>query len=249
MTTAIVLAGGLGTRLRSVVPDLPKPMAPVAGRPFLEHLLAWWIGQGVDHVVLSVGYRREAIVEHFGDTWMGARIDYAVEEQPLGTGGALLLAAGVPRPQPGERVLLLNGDTWFDVDLKRLSSFAQASDADVCFSLFPATEPGRFMGMRVESDGRIRALRHDDQRVGRPANGGVYLVHPRVLVEAREHDGPISLEDALFPAWLDAGRRLYGMPCNGAFIDIGVPADFRRAAAVLAAVQPDMETLHHVHGA
>ena len=94
MTTAVILAGGLGTRLRSAVPDLPKPMAPVAGRPFLEHLLDYWIAQGINRFVLSVGYRHESIVDHFGVAYKSAELLYAIEETPLGTGGALLLAAG-----------------------------------------------------------------------------------------------------------------------------------------------------------
>jgi len=249
MTTAIVLAGGLGTRLRSAVPDLPKPMAPVDGRPFLEHLLGHWIGQGVDHFVLSVGYRREAIIGHFGRAWQGARIDYAVEEQPLGTGGALLLAASLPRPRPNERFLLLNGDTWFDLDLARLTDFAQARDADWCFASFAATEPGRFMGMKLADDGRVLALRHDDQRIGRPANGGVCLVHPRLIGAAQPAERPLSLDDDLLPAWLDAGRRCYALSCEGAFIDIGVPDDFRRAAAVLPSAHIPSGARHHVLGA
>ena len=93
MTTAIVLAGGLGTRLRTVVPDWPKPMAPVAGKPFLTYLLDYWIGQGIDHFVLSVGYRHEAIIDYFGDSYHGVLIDYVIETEPLGTGGALRMAA------------------------------------------------------------------------------------------------------------------------------------------------------------
>ena len=116
MTTAIILAGGLGTRLRSAVPDLPKPMAPIAGRPFLAHQMDHWIGQGVSRFVLSVGYRHEAISSHFGRRFHGAAIDYVVETSPLGTGGAVKLAtAGLPRD---EYTLLLNGDTYFDVPLR-----------------------------------------------------------------------------------------------------------------------------------
>ena len=116
MTTAIILAGGLGTRLRSTVPDLPKPMAPIAGRPFLAHQMDHWIGQGVSRFVLSVGYRHEAISSHFGRRFHGAAIDYVVETSPLGTGGAVKLAtAGLPRD---EYTLLLNGDTYFDVPLR-----------------------------------------------------------------------------------------------------------------------------------
>jgi D-glycero-alpha-D-manno-heptose 1-phosphate guanylyltransferase len=232
MTSAIILAGGLGTRLRGAVPDLPKPMAPIAGRPFLAHQMDHWIGQGVRHFVLSVGYRHEAIVEFFGDRYRDARLTYAVERTPLGTGGALLLAAR--ELPPDERVLLLNGDTYFDVNLDRLSAFAEQHDADWCFSLFRADQPGRYMGLQVEADGHIAALAHNDQAIGRLANGGVYLVHPRALRQTALDEGcPLSLENDLFPAWLAAGQRFYGMACEGSFIDIGVPHDYHRAAAVL----------------
>ena len=93
MTSALVLAGGLGTRLRSVVSKLPKPMAPVRGRPFLEHLLDYWLHQGVNHFVLSVGYLHELIIDHMGSNYKGAMIEYVIEESPLGTGGGLLLGA------------------------------------------------------------------------------------------------------------------------------------------------------------
>src|SRR5438067_6674889 len=122
LNEAIVLAGGLGTRLRSAVADVPKPMAPIRGRPFLEYLFDHWIDQGIRRFTLSVGYRHEVIVDHFGKAYHGATIRYAVERSPLGTGGALLgtLATfSVEAP-----VLLLNGDTYFAVDVKRLSEFA-----------------------------------------------------------------------------------------------------------------------------
>ena len=93
MTTAVILAGGLGTRLRSVISDLPKPMAPINGRPFLEYLICYWIGQGINHFVLSVGYLHQAIIGYFGNQFKGACIDYVIEESPLGTGGGLLLAS------------------------------------------------------------------------------------------------------------------------------------------------------------
>jgi D-glycero-alpha-D-manno-heptose 1-phosphate guanylyltransferase len=244
MTAAIILAGGLGTRLRSAVPDLPKPMAPVAGRPFLAHQMDHWIAQGVDRFVLSVGYRHEAIVDHFGDRYRDARIRYALETSPLGTGGALQLAAHELRgwAAADERFLLLNGDTWFDVPLPALVSFAQAADADWCFALFRADEPGRYMGLAVDDGGRITALDTDDQRRGRLANGGVYLVHPRSLRsrDRRANDkshprapSPVSLEAELLPTWLARGQRFFGLPVDAPFIDIGVPADYHRAADVL----------------
>ena len=92
-TEAVILAGGLGTRLREVVSDVPKPMAPVNGRPFLEHQMDFYAAQGITHFVLSVGYLAEVITKHFGDTYRGCAIDYAVETTPLGTGGGLLLSS------------------------------------------------------------------------------------------------------------------------------------------------------------
>lgn len=230
--SAIVLAGGLGTRLRSVVAALPKPMAPVAGRPFLAHQLDQWIAQGVHHFVLAVGYRHESICEHFGDRYHGATVSYSIEQEPLGTGGALLQAA---RQLPDdERLLLLNGDTYFDVKLEPFAAFAREHDSDWCFALFRAHEAGRYMGMTVEADCRISALKSDDQRLGRLANGGVYLVHPRSLRSAGlTGAGPCSLENDLFPAWLAQGQRFHGLAVDARFIDIGVPQDYHRAADVL----------------
>ena len=235
MTTAIVLAGGLGTRLRAAVPDLPKPMAPVAGRPFLAHLMDHWMGQGVQRFILSVGYRHEAILAHFGTEYRGAAIDYAVETTPLGTGGGVRHAARLL--DPGEPALVLNGDTWFGVDLAALRDFASRRDADWCLALFPATEAGRYMGLKLADDGRIQALRHDDQRPGRPANGGVYWVHPRVWQALPVDSGPFSLEDGWLASALAADQRLFGLPCDAPFIDIGVPHDYHRAASVLPAPQ------------
>jgi D-glycero-alpha-D-manno-heptose 1-phosphate guanylyltransferase len=231
MTTAIVLAGGLGTRLRSAVPDLPKPMAPVTGRPFLAYLLDHWLDQGVQRFILSVGYRHEAIRGFFGDAYRGVTIDYAVETTPQGTGGGLrLAAASLPA---GEPALVLNGDTFFGVSLPALRAFAEQHDADWCLSLFPATEAGRYMGLKLGPDGRIEALRHEDQRPGRPANGGVYWVRPRVWRALPTDHGAFSLEDGWLPSALAAGQQLFGMACTAPFIDIGVPHDYHRAAQVL----------------
>src|SRR3989344_6164126 len=111
---AIILAGGLGSRLRATVPDLPKPMAPIHGRPFLEYLLDYWAGQGVSRFVLSVGYKRDIIEEHFATRYKGTEADYAVEDQPLGTGGGFLLRLN-PLGRTGP-FLILNEGTYLEVD-------------------------------------------------------------------------------------------------------------------------------------
>jgi D-glycero-alpha-D-manno-heptose 1-phosphate guanylyltransferase len=236
LNEAIVLAGGLGTRLRSIVADVPKPMASIGERPFLEYLLDRWIDQGIRRFTLSVGYRHEAITRHFGRVYRDAAIRYAVEESPLGTGGALLRTLGAFRID--SPVLVLNGDTYFAVDLDRLSEFATKSKADVAFALFETSDRARYMGMEVDAEGRIVQL-----RAQRPsphlANGGVYWLRPEVLREQMAMaERPLSLEGDLFPELLHAGRRLYGCTFPGTFIDIGVPEDYRRAQSLLSSKGP-----------
>jgi D-glycero-alpha-D-manno-heptose 1-phosphate guanylyltransferase len=231
--SAVILAGGLGTRLRSVVPDLPKPMAPISGRPFLEHQLDYWIKQGVGHFVMSVCYRHEVIIGHFGNRYKGAEIDYVIEKTPLGTGGGLLLAA--EKISKKDSFLLLNGDTYFAVDLKKLTEFSVANDADWCFSLFRTNEEGRYMGMDISPQGQIISLKSGTGRPGRLANGGVYWVNPHALFSERFSSGDkVSLEDDIFPAAKASNQRLFGIEFTGTFIDIGIPDDYHRAPVLLA---------------
>ncbi|MDP3705849.1 MAG: nucleotidyltransferase family protein [Legionellaceae bacterium] len=234
VSTAVILAGGLGTRLRSIVHDVPKPMAPIHGRPFLAHQLDYWIAQGIEHFILSVGYKHDVIMDFFGQIYRGAQIDYVVEHSPMGTGGGFLLA--LEQIKSNAPFLLLNGDTYFDVDLKRLSQFATRHSADWVFSLFYTNDPGRYMGIDVASDGCIRSLKSEiKNESGRLASGGVYWVNPSTLPsEVLSHwKGPVSLEDDIFPALLDAGSRFFGLECSGSFIDIGLPEDYYRSASLL----------------
>jgi D-glycero-alpha-D-manno-heptose 1-phosphate guanylyltransferase len=232
MTSALVLAGGLGTRLRSVVPDLPKPMAIVSGRPFLEHLLDYWINQKVQHFVLSVGYRHEIIINHLGDHYKGAKIEYAIEESPLGTGGGLLL--GAQKIGHEEPFLVLNGDTFFAVNLEKLISFSNIHKTDWCFSLFSANEVGRYMGLDISPQGFITSLQSTTAQMGRLANGGVYWVCPRALHQTGFLPGnKCSLEEDIFPAAFALGQRMIGIEFPGVFIDIGIPADYNRASNLL----------------
>lgn len=229
---AIVLAGGLGTRLRAAVPDLPKPMAPVNGRPFLERLLDYWIAQGVTTFILSTGYRYEALAAHFGAAFHGAVIRQVVEDRPLGTGGGLLLASG-SLVEAGP-FLVLNGDTFFEVPLAALREFHAAHRAQATLSLFRTPQQGRYTGINVGKAGEIRSFGTGAR--GALANGGVYLME-RSLLEG----GPwrpasaVSLEEDILPFAVQAGKRVYGMECSGRFLDIGVPEDYARAAAVLGA--------------
>lgn len=243
IATAIVLAGGFGTRLRSAVPDQPKPLAPVAGRPFLAHLLDYWIAQGIRHFVLSVGYKAAAIRAAFGDAYGGATLDYAEESTPLGTGGGLLLALR-RLPAGVDPVLVCNGDTAFAVPLAGLAETHRRHAADWTFALFRTTESGRYLGMTLAADGTIATLATTAGDGERLANGGVYLVSPPALLRVAAGGvaggvaaAPASLENELLPALLAAGGRLCGYPCAAPFIDIGLPDDYRRAAATLESIR------------
>ncbi len=230
MTTAIILAGGLGTRLEKTVPNLPKPMAPIRGRPFLEYQMDYWIGQGVTQFILSVGYLRQTIIDYFGAGYHGASINYAVEEIPLGTGGGLMMAAqGLAEP-----FLLINGDTFIEVNLNKLSNFHVERESEWTFSLFRADQHGRYMGMDVATDGMILSLKSGTSQPDRLANGGVYLINPSALDRLdRKPSSKVSLEDELLPDFISAGGVLFGMECSGKFIDIGVPEDYHRSGEIL----------------
>ena len=231
MTTAIVLAGGLGTRLRAEVPNVPKPMAPINMRPFLEYLMDYWIDQGVDRFVLSIGYKSQIIIDHFGSSYKGISLDYVVEEIPLGTGGGLLLAL---EKVTADKVLLLNGDTFFPVPLDRLEQFYAEASADCVFSLFEAQEAGRFMGVDIGNGGEILSLSSNDQKIGRLANGGVYLLRPKTIKALSLPKGiKISLEEDIFAKMMTQSMHLFGIGFKSIFIDIGVPADYRQCSDIL----------------
>lgn len=231
--TAVILAGGLGTRLRSVVPDLPKPMAPVNGKPFLASLITYWTGQGIKRFVLSLGYKSQTIVDYFGSSFEGSDIEYIVESSPLGTGGGVLLAN--QRMDSNSPYLLLNGDTFFAVDLKKLCFFAESVDADWCFSLFKTSDFDRYLGLDIDISGEIHGFRSNISSDARLVNGGVYSLHPRSLSALNLPVGSrISLEDEIFPLLIAKEQKVFGLAFDNKFIDIGVPEDYQRAAELIS---------------
>ena len=194
----------------------------------------YWIAQGVARFVLSVGYRHEMIVSHFGNAYRGASLDYAVEHSPLGTGGGLLMA--MEKLEGDEAFLLLNGDTYFEVDLAALRDFHASKNADWTFALFRATESGRYMGMDISASGQVISLSSNSDTRKKLANGGVYLVNPQSVRACRWRAGDkVSLEDDILLAAIESGRRLFGLECGGTFIDIGVPDDYARSSSLLTA--------------
>jgi len=229
---AIVLAGGLGMRLRSEVPDVPKPMAPVSGAPFLKYLLEYWIKQGVDEFILSVGYKHKFVQDYFGSQFRGVKISYVVEASPLGTGGGFLMAAD--NIQKNSHFLLLNGDTYFEIQLSKLLHFGVDRAADWCFSVFSSNETSRYLGLDIAANGKINALKSPKNSLKCLVNGGVYLINSAALREIPMARGqPFSLELDLFPLLLSMGSKIYGFESTGNFIDIGIPSDYLRAHNII----------------
>lgn len=220
---AIVLAGGLGTRLRSVVPDLPKPMAAVAGRPFLAWILDRLAEAGFDRVVLAVGYRHEVIRDYFGDIYRGLALFYSVEDRPLGTGGALRLAGSLVERYP---VFVLNGDTFLDLDYRAM--LAAHVDLRVPMSVAVCAVPDgcRYGALKLRN-GRIEAFLA--KAPGGPGliNAGTYIIS-RGILDMIPVAGPYAFErELLEPCAGDI--RPAAFLTNGLFIDIGVPDDYARA--------------------
>jgi len=230
MTVAVILAGGLGTRLRSVVPDLPKPMAMISGRPFLEYLMDYWISQGVKMFILSVGYKREIIIEHFGDLYQEIPVKYVEEVEPLGTGGAVLLAS----QHLTDPFLLLNGDTFFKAPLSKLVQFHEQASSNWTFSLFRAEESDRYGSFEIEANGEIHALKSAKSSSGELSHGGVCYVSPDVLSQSGFMLGiKYSLEDEVIPKLIADKRKFFGVEFNAQFLDIGIPKDYLIAQSII----------------
>ncbi|MFZ5638495.1 MAG: nucleotidyltransferase family protein [Pseudomonadota bacterium] len=228
---AIVLAGGFGTRLRSVVSDVPKPMARVAGRPFLELLLAHLARNGFGRVVLSVGYLAEVIRDHFGGSWRGLQIDYAVESEPLGTGGAI--RAALSRCD-GDHAYVFNGDTYLALDCAGTDALWARAQAQAPIIVGRRVDDtARYGRLEVDADGRI--LRFLEKAAsGGPGliNAGAYVL-PRAIVEEFPPAKRFSFEtDYLREA---VARRVFlTHETDAEFIDIGTPDDYARAQTLLA---------------
>jgi len=225
---ALILAGGAGTRLRSVLGEnLNKPMAPIAEKPFLEYLVTRLHKQGIDDIILCVGYKAALIESYFGrgDRW-GVRLTYSRETELLGTGGAVKLAEDLLR---GDDFILLNGDSFFDVDVADLARFHNEVGADATLALAHVSNAQRFGAVRLDDERRIIGFTEKDNEV-RPGliNGGIYILARDVL--SLIPPGRIcSLERDVFPLLM--ARNLYGRSYREYFIDIGVPADYERLQA------------------
>jgi|BioPla2DNA2_1021312.scaffolds.fasta_scaffold92289_2 D-glycero-alpha-D-manno-heptose 1-phosphate guanylyltransferase len=223
----IILAGGLGTRLRSAIGEVPKPMAPVDGKPFLHYQLLWLESYGVDKVVLSIGYKAEMITDHFGQKFNGISIEYAIEKEPLGTGGAILYAM---RKTGGDRVLIVNGDTWFPVDIGRLVEEHESAAARLTIALKKMTNFSRYGTVELEGN-RIVGFREKQEMSVGLINGGIYLMN-RSFVENSVNAKKFSFEKDILEKRVETGA-IAGVVFDVPFIDIGVPGDYMGAGEVI----------------
>jgi D-glycero-alpha-D-manno-heptose 1-phosphate guanylyltransferase len=227
---AIVLAGGLGTRLRAVVPDLPKPMAPVSGRPFLEILLTMLAARRFERVVLSLGHLADKVVKHFGTTFAGMDLVYEIEQAPLGTGGALRVAIARAR---SDHVFVINGDTFLDLEFEAVEAQWQRERLPI-IAVKEVADASRYGRLNV-SDGFVTGFVEKGAAGGGLINAGYYVFPTDIAAELPARD-TFSLErDFLQPAVPTRHIRVF--ESRGRFVDIGVPEDFSRAQVELAEVE------------
>jgi D-glycero-alpha-D-manno-heptose 1-phosphate guanylyltransferase len=228
---AIVLAGGLGTRLRSVVADLPKPMAPVAGRPFLAWLLDELAQVGFTKAILAVGYKHETIQQYFGDRHGQMELVYSIETEPLGTGGALKQALTLAT---APQVFVINGDTHITLNYQAMRQAHEQAKAKLTIAACAVPDVGRFGAMDIDSQGHVAGFFEKGRTGPGHINGGVYLLAKNLLAN---HPLPekFSFENDFLLPNLVAIKPLAFLT-EGAFLDIGVPEDYARAAEFLGAV-------------
>jgi NDP-sugar pyrophosphorylase family protein len=225
--TAAILAGGLGTRLRSCVANRPKVLAPVCGRPYLGYLLEQLASAGVRAAVLLTGYLGDQVRLAFGDSYRGMRLTYSCEPSPLGTAGALRRALPY---LSSSTILLLNGDSYCAASLPEFWTFHQRQSADLSLVLTPVEDCSRYGCVHLGPDGRVLRFEEKNRASGSGwVNAGIYLLD-RTLIQEISADVPSSLERDLCPKWT-ADKRCFGYPCRGRFLDIGTPESYAQAEA------------------
>lgn len=217
---AVVLAGGLGTRLQSVVNDVPKPMAPIGEKPFLEYILQYLQKNGVSRVILSVGYKWEVIKNYFGNKFENIELVYSVEDEPLGTGGALKKAFELVEEN---KVYIVNGDTFFNVNLHDLKL---SSNSKLQLSLKQMHDFDRYGCVETDEDGNIVAFKEKEYRKIGNINGGIYLASKN-LFDGFDLSYKFSFEEFMQQKYSKIGAT--AKVFDSYFIDIGIPDDYEKA--------------------
>lgn len=220
----IVLAGGLGTRLRSVVADRPKCMAPLNGQPFLYYLLRYLHQQGIGHAVLSLGYLSEQVIDWCNSTFLPLRVSFAVEPEPLGTGGGIIHALHFLE---NDETFIVNGDTFFEADLNALHEFHHSHNSSLSLALKPLQQFDRYGSILLNASQQISAFREKQYCESGLINGGIYLTTASFL-KSLSLPAKFSFEKEVLEPGVATGK-LYGFISDTYFIDIGIPEDYEAA--------------------
>jgi D-glycero-alpha-D-manno-heptose 1-phosphate guanylyltransferase len=228
--TAVILAGGLGTRLRAAVSDRPKVLADVAGQPFLERIFEQLQGFGLRKVVVCTGYMAEQIEHLYQDSFKDLSITYSREHALLGTAGAVRFAL---EQITTDRALVLNGDSYCDFDYRIFKSFHEAKDAEASLLLTYVDDCSRYGSVVIDEEGKIESFIEKSGAGGAGfVNAGVYLMD-RALIKEIPPGRVLSLEKDIFPQWLS--KKFYGHASNAPmFIDIGTPQSFQQAQSLFS---------------
>ncbi len=225
ISEAIILAGGFGTRLQTVVSDLPKPMATVAGKPFLHYIVKQLVQQGIQRIVFSVGYKSEYIIDYFSNIDFGIEMLFEKENEPLGTGGGIKYAMKACESQT---ILVLNGDTYFDIDFSALHTVYLEKKAKAALALRYVNNAGRYGQVKMDDKNRIIAFEEKNlvaQNAG-CINGGTYILNKDYFI--KNTNSKFSIEKDFFEKQVDQGV-LTGHVYDSYFIDIGIPEDYFKA--------------------
>jgi NDP-sugar pyrophosphorylase family protein len=227
--TALILCGGKGTRIRPAIGDLPKCLAPVAGHPYLHHVLSYLAHQGLTDVVLCTGYGADEVAHYcqHGSRW-GIRVRYSVEEQPLGTAGAIKNAEALVASDP---FVVLNGDSLIRADLAELLRFHKNNEALITLVVTRVDDQTRFGSAMLADDGSISGFREKGQRGSGFINAGIYAMNRAALTGIRP-GRCTSLEVDVLPHFASHG--MYGLPVTGSFVDIGTPEAYQQAQDVMS---------------
>jgi len=221
---AIILAGGLGTRLKDILPDIPKCMAPVNGKPFLEYILEYLINQEINKVILSVGYRKDHIINNFGSKYKSISIDYAIEDEPLGTGGAIKLALSHCTQ---DMVFVINGDTYFLPELQEIENQYFQKSADITIAVKFMNETARYGLVHMDKDGQIIHFKEKyPQSESGWINGGIYLLNKQIFDTLQEKR--FSLENDFFKVSCSK-LKMQAYQSDAFFLDMGIPEDYEKA--------------------
>lgn len=220
---AIILAGGLGTRLKSVIGEYPKPLAPINGIPFLKLLFDYLKREGITRIVMAVGYKWEMIQTKFGSEYDGIQLIYSVENTRLDTGGAIKLALEKIK---GNHCFVINGDTLFTISLATLSQFHLNHSADCSLALKVIENSDRYGSITVNEANKIIAFNEKKISAKSLINGGIYCLHKSAL-NAFNVNAPFSFEQG-YLSKNTTTKNLYGLEFDGYFKDIGIPEDYRQ---------------------